>query len=125
MVVMTQSEAVAWAEEWVAKWNRRDVGGVLAHFAEDVEFTSPRAVAIMGKARLTGKRELAEYWTRAVAAIQSIHFELDHVIADGSRLGIIFNSEINGGRMRACEFVVFDEAGLICRGEAMHGAMLS
>jgi len=121
---MTQSEALAWANKWIANWNRKDVDGVLAHFAGDVEFTSPRAVAIAGKARLSGKRELAEYWTRAVAAIQSLRFELDYVIAGGSRLVIIYTSEINGNRLRAGELFLFDEAGRVRRGEAMYGASL-
>ncbi|MGA3026811.1 MAG: nuclear transport factor 2 family protein [Bryobacteraceae bacterium] len=121
---MTQSEALAWANRWIANWNRRDVDSVLAHFANNVEFTSPRAVAIMGKARLSGKRELAEYWTRALAAIGSLHFTLDHVITDGDRLGITYTSETNGNRLRACELLVFDDSGRVCGGEAMYGASL-
>jgi len=122
---MTEVEALAWAREWVADWNRRDVAAVLSHFADDVEFTSPRAAGIVGKTRLSGKRELAEYWTRAMAAVASIHFELDHVIANGSRLAIVYISEINGKRARACELFEFDEAGMVRSGEAMYGAMLS
>jgi ketosteroid isomerase-like protein len=122
---MTENEALAWAEEWINNWNRRDVEAVLAHFADDVEFTSPRAVPITGEASLTGKPALRDYWTRATAAIQSIHFDLDYVIADGNRLGIIYTSKINGMRMRSAEFLRFNDAGLVCGGEAMHGAMLS
>jgi ketosteroid isomerase-like protein len=122
---MTQSEAHAWVQQWIANWNRRDVEGVLAHFADDVEFTSPRVAPILGRNRVSGKCELAEYWNRGMAAIQSIHFELDCVIADGNRLGIIYTSEINGKRMRSVEFLLFNEAGLVREGEAMHGVMLS
>ena len=98
---------------------------VLAHFAEDVEFTSPRVVPILGKVRVTGKNELAEYWNRAMAAVQSIHFELDYAIADGNRLAIVYTSEINGKRMRSVEFLTFNDAGLVREGEAMHGVVLS
>ena len=122
---MTQSEALEWAHGWIAKWNCSDVDGVLAHFADDVAFTSPRAVAIMGKARLSGKQELTEYWNRGMAAIQSIHFQLDSVIVDGARLGIIYIAEIDGKRLRAVEFLAFNDAGLVREGEAMHGVMLS
>jgi len=122
---MTQTEALAWVREWIDNWNRRDVEAVLAHFADDVEFTSPRAVPITGKASLTGKLALRDYWTRGMAAIESIHFDLDYVIADGDRLGIIYTSIINGKRMRSVEFLRFNDAGLVCGGEAMHGAMLS
>ena len=122
---MTQSEALAWVQQWIANWNRRDVDGVLAHFADDVEFTSPRVAPIMGKVRVSGKRELAEYWNRGIAAIQSIHFDLDYAIVDGNRLGIVYTSDINGKRMRSVEFLRFNDAGLVCEGEAMHGVMLS
>jgi hypothetical protein len=79
----------------------------------------------MGKVRVSGKRELAEYWNRGIAAIQSIRFELDHVIADGNRLAIVYVSDIDGKRMRSVEFLRFDDAGLVCEGEAMHGVVLS
>ena len=122
---MTQSEALAWAHQWIDNWNRRDINGVLAHFADNVVFTSPRVPPIMGKTGVSGKRELAEYWNRGIAAIQSIHFGLDYAIMDGNRLGIIYTSEVNGTRMRTVEFLRFNDAGLVCVGEAMHGVVLS
>jgi len=125
MVLMTQTEAVTWATAWIANWNRKDVDAVLSRFAEDAEFISPRAITIVGKIRLSGRSEIAEYWTRALAAIQSLHFELDRVIVDGRSLAIVYTSEINGKPVRACELFLFDETGLVQRGEAMYGAMLS
>jgi ketosteroid isomerase-like protein len=122
---MTQPEALAWANEWIANWNRKDADAVLTHFTDDCEFTSPRAAAIMGKARVSGKNELTEYWTSGLRAVHSLHFELDNVIAGGSHLAIVYISEVNGTRMRAVELFVFDEAGRVRSGEAMHGAMLS
>jgi len=122
---MTQSEALAWTREWIDKWNGRDVDGVLGRFADDVVFTSPRVPPIMGKTAVSGKHELAEYWNRGMAAIQSIHFDLDYAIVDGNRLGIIYTSNINGKRMRTVEFLMFNDAGLVCEGEAMHGVVLS
>jgi ketosteroid isomerase-like protein len=41
--VVTTPEAAGFAEEWSAAWNRRDVDAVLAHFHDDVVFTSPYA----------------------------------------------------------------------------------
>ena len=122
---MTQSEALAWAREWIDQWNRRDMEAVLAHFADDVVFTSPRAPAIAGKPRLSGKHELAAYWNRGMAAIESIRFELDYVIADGNRFAIVYVSDIYGKRMRSVEFLMFNGARLVCEGEAMHGVVLS
>ena len=122
---MTHEKALEWAREWTANWNRRDVEAVLAGFAEDVEFTSPRLAPIIGKTSVTGKQGLGDYWNRALAAVESIHFDLDFVIADGARLGIVYTSDINGKRMRSVELLDFNSDGLVCRGEAMHGVVLS
>ena len=45
---MTNDDAVAYAAQWTRDWNNRDIDAVLAHFHQDVEFTSPTALAVMG-----------------------------------------------------------------------------
>ena len=114
----------AFANRWISDWNRRDVEAVLAYFSEAVVFTSPRAKAIVGSAKVEGKSRLREYWTSALDRIQGIHFTLDYVIRDGDRLGIVYTSEINGTKMRSVEFLHFDSDGLVREGEAMHGVEL-
>jgi len=114
----------AFAEQWISDWNRRDVEAMLARFSEGVIFTSPRAKAILGSNRAEGKLRLREYWTKAIARIQSMHFTLDYVIGDGDRIGIVYRSEINGVRMRSVEFLTFGADGLVHEGEAMHGIEL-
>jgi ketosteroid isomerase-like protein len=121
---MTQAEARAFAEQWIANWNRKDVEAVLAHFVDDVVFTSPRAEAIVGSSRLEGKAALREYWTRAMARIQTLHFRLDYVISESDRVSIVYTSEIDGKRLRAAELLVFGSDDLIREGEAMYGVTL-
>jgi ketosteroid isomerase-like protein len=43
---MNRMNAIEFAREWEAAWNRRDVEAVLSHFHEDVVFTSPVAKQI-------------------------------------------------------------------------------
>lgn len=119
-----RSAARDFAERWIAEWNRKDVDAVLAFFHPDVVFTSPRAQAIVGSARIEGKTRLREYWTRAITKIQTLHFELDSVIAENDRIAILYTSEISGTRMRCVEFLTFGSDGLIREGEAMHGIVL-
>jgi ketosteroid isomerase-like protein len=121
---LSQPEALTYAENWIANWNRRDVEAVLSQFSSEVVFTSPRAVPIMGTARLEGKANLAEYWTRAIAAIGTIHFELDYVVSGGARIAIVYTAEIDGKRLRACELLTFGANGKIYAGEAMYGSAL-
>ena len=40
-MVQDQGSAAEFAARWAAAWNRRDVEAVLAHFHDDVVFTSP------------------------------------------------------------------------------------
>lgn len=87
-------DARAFADRWISDWNLKDVEAVLAHFSEGVVFTSPRAKAIVGSARIEGKSRLREYWTRAVSRIQTIRFTLDYVISDGDQMGIVYVAEI-------------------------------
>jgi len=122
--VSASIDARAFADRWISEWNRKDVEAVLAHFSESVVFTSPRAKAIVGSPRVEGKSVLREYWTKAIARIQTIHFTLDYVISDGDRISVVYIAEIDGRRMRCVEFMVFGGDGLVREGEAMHGVEL-
>ena len=121
---MTREEAEAFAREWIATWNAKDVEGILSHFGQDVRFTSPKAAQRVGTATVTGKEALAAYWGAAAAAITSIRFTLDRVLLDTERreLVIVYDAEINGQRNRACEFLRFNDDGQVVEGEAMYGA---
>ncbi len=123
---MTSIEAQRFAEDWIRNFSRKDVEAVLAWFAEDVEFTSPKAVGILGRATLRSRQELGQYWGMAVKAIETIRFTLDYMVNDEAarRLTIVYVSEIDGKRARAAELFEFDEAGRVVRGEAMYGAVL-
>jgi len=121
---MTKAQAHAFAAEWIDSFNRLDLEAVLAHFAEDAEFTSPRAMAAVGKPTVRSRRELGDYWRKSVSSIRSLHFTLDHVINDESagRVIIVYISEVDGKRIRTAEFFEFNDAQQVIRGEAMHGA---
>jgi nuclear transport factor 2 (NTF2) superfamily protein len=109
---------------WVAAWNRRDIDAVLADYAEDALFVSPRALAVTGCAEVKGKPALESYWRRASAAIVSLHFTLEHSFWDPEcrALALFYRAEIDGRRSYAAEFIQLDEAGMIHRGEAIYGA---
>jgi steroid delta-isomerase len=123
-VSVTNPEALSFAEEWVANFNRRDVEAVLLHFAEEATFTSPRAVSFGGQATLGSRQELAVYWNAALQSTRSIHFTLDRVVNDpqARRLAILYIAGLDGRRLSAAEIYDFDESSRIIRGEAMYGA---
>ncbi len=66
---MPTPEPDAFAEQWVQAWNAHDVEAVLAHFADDVVFTSPVAARVLPETGgvVRGKDALRDYWTTALA----------------------------------------------------------
>jgi ketosteroid isomerase-like protein len=123
---MTYDSMMAFAERWIASWNRRDVEAVLAHFADDAEFISPIASTIVGRPVLRNKEELRAYWQTGMTRLSTIEFTLDHASWDERRreLNVVYDCNLNGDRKRACEVMCFDSSGRQVRGEALYGAPL-
>ena len=123
---MTYDTMMRLAEDWVAAWNRRDVDAVLAHYAEEAQFTSPVARSVVGRPVLRNKQELADYWRAALARISTLEFRLDHAAWDERRreLNVVYEANLNGERKRACEIMRFDAEGMQVSGEAMYGAVI-
>jgi hypothetical protein len=123
MALMTSDEAETFAVEWAGAWNARELERVLTHFHDDVEFTSPTAVGVVGVPTVRGKGALRDYWTQALASRPSLVFTLDRVVWDAARreLAIVYTSEINGNRRRVSENLRFDNAGLVIAAEVFHG----
>jgi ketosteroid isomerase-like protein len=120
---MTGEQARAFADEWAAAWNELAVERVLAHFDENVSFTSPTALAVVGVPTVRGKQALREYWNKAVARIGSLRFTVDRVLWDASarELAIIYDSEIDGRKRRVSENLTFGADGLVVSAEVFHG----
>jgi len=120
---MDRPEFARW---WAQAWSNRDVDAVVACFAENVRFVSPRAAEVTGNPVVLGRQALRDYWQRAVAGVESIVFEVEQVLKDvgGEHIVIVYTSDIEGRRKRACEFMQFDDTGKIVAAEAMHGCQL-
>jgi ketosteroid isomerase-like protein len=90
----------AFAEQWIAAWNARDLDAVLALFADDAVFSSPLAAKVVPESGGTvrGKAALREYWNAALAQNPELHFELTTLHAGVDVLLIGFR--MNGGAER-------------------------
>jgi hypothetical protein len=123
-MLMTYESMMAFAESWIAAWNRRDIEAVLAHFAEEAQFVSPLARNLVGRPVLRNKQELEDYWRAALERISVLEFRLDHAAWDERRreLNVVYEANLNGERKRACKIMQFDAAGRQIRGEALYGA---
>jgi hypothetical protein len=122
---VTRDEALLFAAQWTADWNARDLDAVLAHFADDVAFTSPRALAVAGVATVRGKAALEAYWGRALARIGSLRFTLRRILWDAatSELAIVYDRDADGRLDRAAEVLQFGAAGRVVRAEVFHGLL--
>lgn len=75
---MPTPDPQTFAADWVAAWNSHDVEAVLAHFHDDVLFTSPIAVQVVPDTNgvVRGKEALRHYWTTALALFPDLHFDV-------------------------------------------------
>lgn len=82
------------AQAWVRAWNAHDVEAVLAHFHDDVVFTSPVAARLLPETGgvVRGKPALRDYWVTALGVLPDLHFELVAVYAGISTLVINYRN---------------------------------
>jgi hypothetical protein len=94
---MDHEEAQAFAKQWVADWNAHDVDALLAHFTDDVVFTSPVAVRVIGgDGVIRGKEALRAYWSEGVRLIPDLHFEVLALYVGISTLVINYRNQAGG-----------------------------
>jgi ketosteroid isomerase-like protein len=76
--MVTRERALKFAQEWIEAWNARDLEGVLSHYADDFEMSSPFIAAFTGEpsGTLKGKARVSEYWQDALKRIPDLRFEL-------------------------------------------------
>ncbi|MFB9235839.1 nuclear transport factor 2 family protein [Plantactinospora siamensis] len=114
---MDQSWAESFARRWVRAWNAHDVEAVLAHFAEDVVFTSPVAARVVPDSGgvIRGRAALRAYWTAALRTVPDLRFEVESLFVGVDTLMIAYRNQ--RGDLAAEVLEVRD--GLVVRG---HGA---
>ena len=120
---MTRDQAAAFAAAWAAAWNERAVERVLSHFDDNVSFTSPTAISVVGVGTVRGKQALRAYWNAALARIGTLRFTVDGIMwdSDTSELAIVYVSEIDGRVRRVSENLTFGANGLVVSAEVFHG----
>lgn len=109
--------AEAFAAEWIAAWNSRDLDRILAHYTEDLQFSSPFIPEVAGEpsGRLQGKASVREYWRKALARRADLHFELVSVLVGVASVVIVYGR--HDGRMGAEQFE-FTPGGKVARSSA-------
>ena len=88
-------DPAAFAARWCAAWNAHDLDAVLAHFHEDVVFTSPVAAKLLPETggRIAGKAALHAYWEEGLRRIPALHFTVEQVFAGMDAIVIRYRNQ--------------------------------
>jgi steroid delta-isomerase len=113
------------AAAWASAWNRRDLDSILAHFGDDVRFSSPKAQDAVGMPTVRGKTALRAYWERALTQINSLEFRVHRTLWDPSarEVMIVYDRSVNGRSDRAIEVLRITPSGLVDSGEVFYGVV--
>jgi NAD(P)H-dependent FMN reductase/ketosteroid isomerase-like protein len=113
-----QQRAAEFAAEWERNWNAHDLDALLAHFAEDVVFTSPVAAQILpaGDGVIRGREALRAYWSYALGMLPDLHFTVEDVYSGLDTIAIAYRNHAGNG---VCELLTFD-GPLVVAGHATY-----
>jgi ketosteroid isomerase-like protein len=117
---MDKEQAQRLAEEWYAAWNAHDLDRILAHYSDEVVFTSPFAVEIAGHpyGRLEGKAALRDYFSAALERFPDLHFEPIALMVGLDSVVLHYRSVMD---LPAAELMVLGDDGLVAEVVAHYG----
>jgi ketosteroid isomerase-like protein len=117
---MSHFDSPAFAHEWINAWNSHALEAILAHYAEDVVFTSPFALKLAPESggTLHGKTALRAYFANALETFPDLKFELLHVTQSVRSVVLVYRS-VN--HLLAAEMMEANENNQIARVIAHYG----
>jgi steroid delta-isomerase-like uncharacterized protein len=103
----------------LAAFNRRDLDTIMAPFAEDCVFESPRGPDPWGR-RFVGKQEVRRGLAARFETIPDVHYgDADHFVSGNRGVSewTISGTKVEGKRVevRGCDLWTFDEDGRLAR----------
>jgi hypothetical protein len=107
----------AFARDWIAAWNARDLDAILGHYADDIVFLSPYAERVIGTGRVEGLAALRSYWRKGLDANPDLRFEFESVLSGWGALTILYR---NHRQQRVAETVEFNTADKVVRSIACY-----
>lgn len=83
------------AEAWLAAWNSHDLDRILAHYAEEVVFRSPKVLRFTGGRTdtLEGKDALRAYFAAGLAFRPALRFSAPKLCRDAEGVALIYRGE--------------------------------
>lgn len=111
-------DAEAFARDWIAAWNSRNLEAILSHYAPNIIFLSPTAERLTGNGRVEGIAALRAYWRAGLDIIPELRFELQSVLVGHDCLTILYR---NHRDQQVAETVEFGSDGKVVRSFACYG----
>jgi ketosteroid isomerase-like protein len=114
--MISQDFATHFAQEWLDAWNAHDLERILSHYTDDFEMSSPVIVKLMNEpsGTLRGKDAIRAYWTKALAQMPTLHFELINVFVGAASVTLTYRSH----RGLSAEVFWFNEVRKVYRAAA-------
>ncbi len=109
----------SFAQSWEQGWNSHDLDLIMAHYHDDIVFRSRKAVPLVGKGEISGKKALRDYWSVALERQPDLRFDIQDVF-EGHEMLVI--SYLNHRGILAAETLYFDDDGLVSQAAACHRA---
>ena len=113
-------DPAAFARSWLGAFNAADLDAIMAHYADEVEHSSPTVARLLGEPSgiVRGKAALRAYFEKALAAAgPGLRYDLTRVYAGAHGVTILYDR--SGGKLVA-ETFHFDDRGLVSRAFVAH-----
>jgi len=96
----TASELRALAEHWIQMWNSRDLDGIMAHYASDIEFEANTVVRRWQRpdGKLHGLSELRRHFQAGLELAPNLHFALESIFTTPGGYAVLYRRD-NGNRV--------------------------
>jgi hypothetical protein len=112
--MLTADHAHRFASSWYAAWNARDIDRIMAHYAPDIEHSSPFIARYNGSSdpSIRGPDNVRAYFDRALKANPTLRFDPLHLTL-GNETVILIYRRMTGDL--AAELFAFDPEGRVVR----------
>ncbi len=108
---MTEAEAQAFADEWIAGWNSHDLDRILRHYHDEVTLSTPFVARLLGREGVVaGKAALRSFWARAFERFPDLEFKLYGAYA-GTQSVVLNYRSVAG--LAGAEVLRFDDHGRV------------
>ena len=106
--MITTDEARELARDWIEAWNCRDLERILAHYADDIVFSSPfiEKIGTNPSGAVLGREALLAYFKAALAKYPALTFRLHAVFCGVNGVTLLYES-VNG--LLAAETMILNQ----------------